>query len=84
MLLMSPSYLKLHCHGRSLQRVQCSFSTLQHLKTYLRCTIGEDRLSGLALMAIEQEATSKLMQTEGLDRLVEKFLASAGRRMMLY
>ncbi|KAJ8877029.1 hypothetical protein PR048_021481 [Dryococelus australis] len=58
------------------------FSTLWRLKTHLRCTMGENRLSGLALMAIDQEASSKLMQTEGLDRLVEKFSASAWRRMI--
>ncbi|CAF3454693.1 unnamed protein product, partial [Rotaria socialis] len=33
-----------------------SFSTLRRIKTYLRSTTGEDRLSGLALLNIEREA----------------------------
>lgn len=61
-----------------------SFSTLRRLKNYLRSTMGQDRLSGLALMAIEQEETVKLMQPEGLDMLVEKFATLAERRLTLY
>ncbi|KAJ8887097.1 hypothetical protein PR048_013312 [Dryococelus australis] len=43
---------------------EISFYTLRCLKTYLRCMMREDRLSGLALTSIEQEPTSKLMQPD--------------------
>lgn len=43
----------------------------------------EERLCGLALMLIEQETTSKLMQGERLDTLVEKFAAFNERRLQL-
>ena len=36
-----------------------SFSTMKRIKTYLRSTIGENRLNGLAMMAIHRE--------EGID-----------------
>lgn len=51
-----------------------SFSTLPRLKTYLSHTTGEEKLSGLALMAVEQELVNKLMEPERLSVLVEKFI----------
>ncbi|XP_054711259.1 zinc finger MYM-type protein 1-like [Uloborus diversus] len=61
-----------------------SFSTLRRLKTYLRTTMGQDRLSGLALMAVEQEVTAQLMEPNELDNLVEKFASSTDRRLNFY
>lgn len=60
-----------------------SFSTLRRLKTYLRSTMKEDRLRGLALMAIEQEITSSFMQDQKLNILVDRFSKVAKRRLML-
>ncbi|XP_057161367.1 zinc finger MYM-type protein 1 isoform X7 [Ursus arctos] len=51
-----------------------SFSTLPRLKTYLCHTMGQEKLSGLALMAVEQELVNKLMEPERLDGIVEKFI----------
>uniref|UniRef100_A0ABI7ZGW5 TRASH domain-containing protein n=1 Tax=Felis catus TaxID=9685 RepID=A0ABI7ZGW5_FELCA len=51
-----------------------SFSTLPRLKTYLCHTMGQEKLSGLALMAIEQELVNKLMEPERLSGIVEKFI----------
>ncbi|XP_077609209.1 zinc finger MYM-type protein 1 isoform X1 [Crocuta crocuta] len=51
-----------------------SFSTLPRLKTYLCHTMGQEKLSGLALMAVEQELVNKLMEPERLNGLVEKFI----------
>nr|XP_036846579.1 zinc finger MYM-type protein 1 isoform X2 [Manis javanica] len=51
-----------------------SFSTLPRLKTYLCCALGQEKLSGLALMAIEQELANKLMEPERLNGIVEKFI----------
>ncbi|XP_015321838.2 zinc finger MYM-type protein 1 isoform X5 [Bos indicus x Bos taurus] len=51
-----------------------SFSTLSRLKTYLCRTRGQEKLSGLALMAVEQELVDKLMEPERLNGIVEKFI----------
>ncbi|XP_032158466.1 zinc finger MYM-type protein 1 isoform X4 [Mustela erminea] len=51
-----------------------SFSTLPRLKTYLCHTMGQEKLSGLALIAIEQELVNKLMEPERLNGIVEKFI----------
>lgn len=61
-----------------------SFSTLRRLKTFLRSTMTEDRLSGLALMSIEQELTSEYMKDKKLDLLVDRFSNLADRRLMLH
>ncbi|XP_021500488.1 zinc finger MYM-type protein 1 isoform X1 [Meriones unguiculatus] len=52
-----------------------SFSTLPHLRTYLLRTKGQEKLSSLALMAVEQELVNKLMEPERLSGLVEKFIS---------
>ncbi|XP_040612541.1 zinc finger MYM-type protein 1 isoform X2 [Mesocricetus auratus] len=52
-----------------------SFSTLPHLKKYLLHTMGQEKLTGLALMAVEQELVNKLMEPERLNRIVEKFIS---------
>ncbi|XP_065772804.1 zinc finger MYM-type protein 1 isoform X2 [Muntiacus reevesi] len=54
--------------------VENSFSTLSRLKTYLCRTSGQEKLSGLALMAVEQELVDKLMEPERLSGIVEKFI----------
>ncbi|XP_069442145.1 zinc finger MYM-type protein 1 isoform X7 [Ovis canadensis] len=54
--------------------VENSFSTLSRLKTYLCRTKGQEKLSGLALMAVEQELVDKLLEPERLNGIVEKFI----------
>ncbi|KAM6172710.1 zinc finger MYM-type protein 1 isoform 5-T5 [Erethizon dorsatum] len=51
-----------------------SYSTLPRLKTYLFHTMGQEKLSGLALMAVEQELVNKLMEPERLNGIIEKFI----------
>ncbi|XP_007945856.1 zinc finger MYM-type protein 1 [Orycteropus afer afer] len=51
-----------------------SFSVLPRLKTYLCHTMGQERNSDMALMAVEQELVNKLMEPERLNGLVEKFI----------
>ncbi|XP_019813439.2 zinc finger MYM-type protein 1 isoform X4 [Bos indicus] len=51
-----------------------SFSTLSRLKTYLCRTRGQEKFSGLALMAVEQELVDKLMEPERLNGIMEKFI----------
>ncbi|XP_010643532.1 zinc finger MYM-type protein 1 isoform X1 [Fukomys damarensis] len=52
-----------------------SFSTLPRLKAYLIHTMGQEKLSGLALMAVEQELVNKLMEPERLNKIIEKFIS---------
>ncbi|XP_016073624.1 PREDICTED: zinc finger MYM-type protein 1 isoform X2 [Miniopterus natalensis] len=54
--------------------VENSFSILPRLKTYLCNTMGQEKLSGLALMAVEQELVNKLLEPERLNGIVEKFI----------
>ena len=55
-----------------------SFSALRRLKTYLRRTMWQHRLTNLAILHIEQE----LVDQVDMDAVVDKF-ASQGRQMNL-
>ena len=57
----------------SVATAERSFSTLRRLKTWLRSRIGEDRLTGLALMNAHRDITVDS------DRTIERF-AKKGRR----
>lgn len=57
---------------------QC-FSCLQRVKTFLRSTMDEDRLSALAMMSIEKEMTRKI--TDFNERIIERFASKKERRM---
>ena len=66
----------------SVSTAQCerSFSALKWIKTYLRSTMTEQRLTDLAILAIEKELTSEL----SLDAIVTEFAASdKNRRIVL-
>ena len=52
-----------------------SFSKLKIIKTYLRYTISQDRLDGLALLAIENECAKQV----NIDELIEKFANAKAR-----
>ncbi|XP_048206809.1 zinc finger MYM-type protein 1 isoform X2 [Perognathus longimembris pacificus] len=52
-----------------------SFSSLPRLKRYLFHTMGQEKHSGLALMAVEQELVTKLLEYERLNGIVEKFIS---------
>ncbi|XP_071491986.1 52 kDa repressor of the inhibitor of the protein kinase-like [Diadema antillarum] len=52
-----------------------SLSALRRVKTYLRsicCTMGEERLAGLTLMAIHYQATLQLSSNKVVQRFVQK------------
>ena len=57
-----------------------SFSVLKRLKTYLRSTLGQERLSSLAILDIEYEQTGLLVENS-LDDLVDDFATVKERRM---
>ena len=54
-----------------------SFSSLRRLKTYLRTTMNEERLNGLALMAIHREIPVNS------EKVIEEFVTRKARRLNL-
>ena len=52
-----------------------SFSALHHIKTFLRSTMGQDRLSRIAVINIERKYANKTMQDD-MQRIIDIF----GRR----
>ncbi len=53
-----------------------SFSKLKLIKTYLRTTMSQERLSGLAMISIENEFLDGL----NYDELIEEFASKNERR----
>jgi hypothetical protein len=53
-----------------------SFSKLRLIKSYLRSTMGQDRLRGLALLSIEAKA-AELLET---GKLIDDFVHAKARR----
>lgn len=56
-----------------------SFSTLRRVKNYLKSTTSHDRLTSLALLAIE----GRLTQTISYDDIIDKFARKKARRKAL-
>ena len=56
-----------------------SFSKLKRIKTYLRSTIGQERLSGLALIAIENEIAKEI----DLKEVIREFAQIKARRVVV-
>ena len=54
-----------------------SFSKLKLLKSYLRSTMTQERLSGLALIAIEND----ILENVSYEELIEEFISRNARRM---
>jgi len=56
-----------------------SFSKLKLIKTYLRSSISQERLDGLALLAVENEGAKQL----NIDDLLDKFANTKARAAKL-
>ena len=56
-----------------------SFSTLKRLKTYMRSTMAQDRLSALATISIEHE----VQQTLDMDAVISRFAEAKVRKLKL-
>ena len=54
-------------------RAERAFSCLKRIKTYLRSTIGQDRLSSLAILNIENEYTYHCLNLIDLDAVIDEF-----------
>ena len=55
-----------------------SFSSLKRLKTYLRNSMGQERLSNLALLHIERENVNEVLK-EDMDNMIKTFGQRSGR-----
>jgi hypothetical protein len=56
-----------------------SFSKLKLLKSYLRSTMTQERLNGLATIALENDILEKI----NYEGMIEDFISQNTRRMML-
>lgn len=63
----------------SVASCERSFSKLKLIKTYLRSSMGQERLSSLALLSIERD----IMDTIDFDSVIDKFAAIKARRIKL-
>ena len=67
------------CTTASVER---SFSTIKRIKTSARNTMSENRLSALALFAIEKKLLLKLKESDTFyERVTEEFVKNKERRM---
>ena len=60
-----------------------AFSTLRRLKTYLRNTVGQDRLTSLAVLNIERVYCNKFV-AENMDNIIDTFGTRPGRRQFFF
>lgn len=60
----------------SVSSCERSFSKLKLIKNYLRSTIGQSRLTNLAILSIENELSSKI----DFDEVITKFASMKARR----
>jgi len=59
--------------------VECSFSRLELIKTFLRSTISQDRLVGLAILSIEND----VVQTLDFADLLSQFASQKARKISI-
>ena len=60
-----------------------SFSSLRRLKTYLRNSMGQERLSSLALLHIEREYVNKVLK-EDMTKMFDVFGQRSGRNKYFF
>ena len=60
-----------------------SFSSLRRLKTYLHNTMGQERLSNLALIHIERDYVNKVMN-EDMNKMIDTFGEGSGRNKFFF
>ena len=64
--------------GLASASAERSFSTMRRIKTHLRSSMADERLSSLAIITVERELSEALMKNP--DRVIDEFAsASIGR-----
>ena len=61
-----------------LYKVERSLSALRHIKKFLRFTMGQDRLSSIAVINIERKYANKTMQND-MQRIIDIFGSRSNR-----
>lgn len=71
----------MHCYNQLRVYASCerSFSKLKLIKTYLRSTMKQDRLSDLAILSIEKE----MFESIDYDTIIDKFADMKARKVTL-
>ena len=59
-----------------------SFSCLRRMKTYLRNTMGQQRLSSLATISIQRNIANRVLR-EDVDLIIDRFANKPGRNTFL-
>lgn len=67
---------QLLCFRNSVATTERSFSKLKLIKNHLRSTMGQERLSGLVMLSIENETAKKL----DIQSIVDEFVERKARR----
>jgi hypothetical protein len=62
-----------------IARCERSFSKLKLILSYLRASMGQARLSNLALLSIERETLEKI----NFDNVIDQFATAKSRKMNL-
>ena len=74
--LILPTYKEAETILASIPATSCSaersFSALRRIKTYLRNTTGEERLSAIAILNIEREATN-FVEANCMEEILNEF-----------
>ena len=63
--------------------VERSFSTLRRVKTWLRSTMSDDRLSGMCMLSIHREKV-KRQKTVFIEKVIDKFGRDPRRLQFLF
>ena len=63
--------------------VERSFSTLRRVKTWLRSTMADERLSGLCLLSVHRQSVNK-NKTEFMQKVIDIFGRDARRLQFVF
>jgi len=69
------------CFPVSSASAERSFSAMRRIKTYLRASMSEQRLSGLAVLSVERELSSALLKEP--SAVIDRFAQMGTRRLLL-
>ena len=69
------------CFPVSSASAERSFSAMRRIKTYLRASMSEQRLSGLAVLSVERKLSSALLKEP--SAVIDRFAQMGTRRLLL-
>ena len=82
-----PLFYKVASILATIQATSCSaersFSTLRRMKTYLRSTMGQDRLHDLAIINVERAYTNEVIDNY-MDKIIDTFGERKGRKSLFF